>query len=64
MQRLSLNLVEGYIAYKVHGVKEGDSAFGPGFVIYAVLDWAGICKNERGFLSINPKFLNELKTKA
>lgn len=61
---MNLYSVEGYIAYKVHGVKKGNSAFGPSFVIYAVLDWAGICKNERGFLSINPKFLNELKTKA
>lgn len=25
----------------------------------AILDWAGICKNERGYLSINPGFLIE-----
>lgn len=63
-EKLPLNSVEGYIAYKVHGAKEGDSAFGPGFVICAVLDWAGICKNERGFLSINPEFLSEIKAKV
>lgn len=56
---LPLNSVEGYIAHKVHGVKEGDTAFGPGFVICAVLDWADICKNERGYLTINSVFLNQ-----
>jgi hypothetical protein len=58
---LPLNSVEGYIAQKVHGVKDGESAFGPGFVISAVLDWAGICKNERGFLTINSNFIKECK---
>lgn len=53
---LSLNSIEGYIAHKVHGVKEGETAFGPGFVICAVLDWADICKNERGYLMMNPTF--------
>lgn len=53
---LPLNSVEGYIAHKVHGVKEGETAFGPGFVICAVLDWAEICKNERGYLTVNPTF--------
>ncbi len=57
---LPLNSVEGFIAHKVHGVQEGETAFGPGFVISAVLDWAGICRNERGFLSINPSFVKEL----
>ena len=56
---LPLNSVEGYIAHKVHGVKEGETAFGPGFVICAVLDWVDICKNERGYLRINPVFLDK-----
>lgn len=55
--KLPLDSVEGYIASKVHGVKEGKTTFGPGFVICAILDWADICKNERGYLSINPMFL-------
>lgn len=58
---LSLNSVEGYIAHKVHGVEEGETAFGPGFVIAAVLDWTDICKNERGYLTINPSFMSEMK---
>lgn len=56
---LPLNSVEGYIAHKVHGVQEGETAFGPGFVICAVLDWVDICKNERGYLRINPVFLDK-----
>jgi hypothetical protein len=57
---LPLDSIEGYIASKVHGVREGETAFGPGFVICAILDWAGICKNERGYLTINTAFNNEL----
>lgn len=56
---LPLNSVEGYVAHKVHGVQEGETAFGPGFVICAVLDWADICKNQRGYLTINHAFLGK-----
>lgn len=58
---LPINSVEGYIAHKVHGAQIGETAFGPGFVIAAVLDWAGICNNERGYLTINPCFMSEMK---
>jgi len=58
-EKLGLNSVEGYIAHKVHGVKEGETAFGPGFVICAILDWAQICNNERGYLTIKPEFINK-----
>lgn len=61
--KLPLNSVEGYIAHKVHGVQKGETAFGPGFVIAAVLDWAEICKNGRGALSIKPDFLEELNVR-
>ena len=57
---LPLDSVEGYIAHKVHGAELGETAFGPGFVIAAILDWAEICHNERGFLSIEPSFLVDL----
>ena len=39
--KLMINSVEGYIAHKVHGVQEGETAVGAGFVICAVLDWVG-----------------------
>lgn len=58
-EKLTLNSVEGYIAHKVHGIQEGETAFGPGFVICAILDWAEICNNERGYLSLNSKFTIE-----
>jgi hypothetical protein len=58
---LPLDSVEGYIAHKVHGAQFGETAFGPGFVIAAILDWAGICHNERGYLTINPSFMSEIQ---
>ncbi|MHB8963875.1 MAG: hypothetical protein ACYC5K_12070 [Saccharofermentanales bacterium] len=60
-EKLPIDSVEGYIAYKVHGAKIGNTAFGPGFVIFAVLDWAGICRNELGRISMNPLFMSEMK---
>jgi len=58
---LPLDSVEGYIAHKVHGVQIGKSAFGPSFVIAAVLDWAEICNNERGYITINQSFKSEIE---
>ena len=46
--KLPINSLEGYIAHAVHGVQEGGSAFSPGFIIAAILDWVGILVNERG----------------
>ncbi len=56
---LPLDSVEGYIAYKVHGAQKGDTAFGPVFVIAAILDWADVCNNERGYLTIKPEFMSD-----
>lgn len=53
---LPLNSVEGYIAHKVFNVKEGESAYGAGFVIYAVLDWAGVCTNCNGYIKLKRRF--------
>jgi hypothetical protein len=48
---------------EMHGAQIGETAIGPGFVIAAVLDWAGICRNERGYLTIGPDFMIETKSK-
>lgn len=58
---LPLDSLEGYIAHKVHGVEIGKTAFGPGFVVAAILDWAGVCNNERGFLTIKHDFMIDFK---
>lgn len=58
---LPIDSLEGHIAHKVHDVQIGKSAFGPGFVIAAVLDWAEICHNGRGYLTINERFISENK---
>lgn len=46
--KLPIISLEGYIAHKVHGVQKGGSAYSPGFIIAAVLDWVGVLINERG----------------
>lgn len=42
-----------YVATECYSKKEGDSSFDPIFMVAAILDNAGICKNERGYISIN-----------
>lgn len=42
-----------YVATECYGKKEGDSSFDPIFMVAAILDNAGICKNEIGYISIN-----------
>ncbi|MBT9173664.1 MAG: hypothetical protein DDT21_02068 [Syntrophomonadaceae bacterium] len=46
--KLPVASLEGYIAHAIHGVQIGGSAFSPGFIFAAVLDWVGILVNERG----------------
>lgn len=41
------------IATKYYKKEIGDSSFDPLFVIAAVLDWAGIARNSRGFITLN-----------
>lgn len=45
-----LDTVVGAIAYRYAGKKEGESVFDPVFALAAIMDWAEICYNERGFL--------------
>jgi len=47
--------VVGAIAVGYSGHKTGDSVFDPVFILAAILEWAGICNNERGFLELKKK---------
>jgi len=40
---LPLDSLEGYFTYKVLGVEIGKAAFGSGYVVAAILDWAEVC---------------------
>ena len=50
--KCGLDTVVGYIAYKYSGVKLGGSTFDPVFVLAAVLDWANIARNCRGYIEL------------
>jgi len=47
---LPIDSVEGYIAHKVYKKKYWESVFRRITPISAILDWAGVCKNEKGYL--------------
>lgn len=40
----------GVIGYEYSGKQTGDSVFDPVFIICAIMEYAGICKNTRGYL--------------
>lgn len=42
--------VVGYLGYNFYKKTDGESFFDPVFVLAAILDYAGICENTRGFL--------------
>lgn len=42
----------GFIAMKYYGHTKGESTFDPVFAVSAILERVGICKNERGWLTL------------
>ena len=48
--------VVGAIAKNYSGKKDGDSVFDPVFVLVAVLEWADIAHNYRGFIELTPSY--------
>lgn len=54
--KLPIDSVEGYLAYKVYNQKLGDSVFRRITPVCNILDWAGICMDERGELLLHPAF--------
>ncbi|MBQ7565661.1 MAG: DUF2089 family protein [Oscillospiraceae bacterium] len=50
------NTVVGAIGYRYANAETGKSVFDPVFVLAAILDWAGIAKNRRGYLELTPEY--------
>ena len=46
-----------YVATECYGKSIGESSFDPIFIVAAILENAGICKNERGYIQLTPEFL-------
>ena len=48
-------------AVAIHYFKKqfGESTYDPTFVLAAMLDWAGIANNQRGFVSLNPNYIEK-----
>ncbi len=53
--------VVGAIGKNYAGHKPGDSVYDPVFVLSAVLDWAGIVHNERGYLELTAGYRSQLQ---
>ncbi len=50
--KCGLDTVVGYVAREYSGKKLGDSTYDPTFVLAAILDWANIAKNCRGYIEL------------
>jgi hypothetical protein len=52
--------IVGTVAVNYFKKQYGESTYDPTFVLVAMLDWAGIAKNQRGFVSLNPNYVAKL----
>lgn len=50
--KCTLDTICGQIATKYYGHKIGESTFDPVFIVCAILEQAGICENQRGYLRL------------
>jgi len=48
--KCDINTAIGILGYQYYHKKDGDSIFEPMHVISAVLEWAGLAKNQRGYI--------------
>lgn len=55
---LPIDSIEGHIAYKMYGYKEGDSVFRRITPIACILIWANICKHKPGKLILSNNLSN------
>lgn len=49
---LTLDTIEGYVAYKAYQVEPGNSVLRRISPLSAILEWCGICKNGYGYLEL------------
>lgn len=49
---LTLDTVEGYVAHKAYGIQLGESTLRIISALSAILEWAEVCRNGYGFLSL------------
>ncbi len=47
-----------YVATECYGKCDGESSFDPIFIVAAILENAGICKNGRGYIQLSYEFLS------
>lgn len=52
--------IVGTVAIKYFEKQYGASTYDPTFVLAAMLDWAGIAINQRGFVSLHPNYVAKL----
>ena len=57
------NTVVGIIGKNYFGKKYGKSVYDPVFVLAAVLEWAGIAYNRRGYIELTPEYKEKIYVK-
>ncbi|MBR1842630.1 MAG: DUF2089 family protein [Oscillospiraceae bacterium] len=55
------NTCVGVFAYDYCGKKDGESTFDPIFVFAAIMEWAGIAINGRGYIQLTSSFVDIVK---
>lgn len=52
--------IVGTIAINYFGKSQGESTLDPTFVISAILEWAGIAHNKRGFVTLSAQYISRI----
>lgn len=60
-KELTLDTVEGYVAYHAYDIPIGSSVLRTITPLAAILDWSGVCNNCYGYLELKSSFTNNIK---
>ncbi len=52
--------IAGRIAKKYYGKSDGESTFDPVFILVAIMEWAGIVYNKRGYIELSHEYKKKL----
>lgn len=51
-EKCTRDTIMGTLAYEYYGKKDGESTLDPVFVLAAILDWANLARNCRGYIEL------------
>lgn len=60
-ENCTYDTVAGRLGYEYFGKNDGDSFFDCGFIAIAIMEWAGIIRNKRGYIEFTPEYMWKIR---